>query len=134
MSVVEVAHHLQNGPSGAFLGCKAAAQLGDGLCVGLESSNDSGDLFVDPQLAITADDLPVMTGRNGHWRGAPASPHCRLVRLDAQQPGDLVGGGALAGESEVDVLSQRHPWRLPGRWPRRSEERRVGKECRSRWS
>src|SRR2546427_421376 len=40
--------------------------------------------------------------------------------------------GALAGSTPLKQ------WREQGRWPqsydRRSEERRVGKECRSRWS
>src|SRR5437588_2532186 len=53
---------------------------------------------------------------------------------------DCVGGG-LAGHGDSAIAVRRHqefvdstfPWFEPGT-AQRSEERRVGKECRSRWS
>ena len=60
---------------------------------------------------------------------------------------DAVQGGAiraarigLAGASDKAALMQRvaraleFPQWFGGNWDARSEERRVGKECRSRWS
>src|SRR3712207_7271545 len=41
------------------------------------------------------------------------------------------GVGVSAGEQQL-LFDRFH--RVTGTWSRRSEERRVGKECRSRWS
>ena len=38
---------------------------------------------------------------------------------------EYISCGVCAGECPVEAISEEH---------RRSEERRVGKECRSRWS
>src|SRR5690349_22838593 len=56
----------------------------------------------------------------------------RLHMLFAQRGGIWVGGGVarpwrIAVVSSVDVTGG-------GAWTRRSEERRVGKECRARWA
>src|SRR2546430_11352704 len=50
---------------------------------------------------------------------------------------DFAGNlGGLDVRSREPLLLRRHAWRdrADRRWPLRSEERRVGKECRSRWS
>src|SRR6266511_4292713 len=57
-------------------------------------------------------------GTRTRWPEHPAWPR---GRRPARRP---AGGGQLLGAG---------PWRV-GRAVRRSEERRVGKECRSRWS
>ena len=43
-------------------------------------------------------------------------------------------GSDLAKQRASFLAWTTTPWTLPARGPRRSEERRVGKECRSRWS
>src|SRR6266545_4509039 len=75
-----------------------------------------------------------------------ASEHAEMLGDNGVVEFDLIGGSAkhhLAGvddddvvgeiEGELDVLLDEHD-RLPLRLELRSEERRVGKECRSRWS
>src|SRR5206468_5553606 len=43
--------------------------------------------------------------------------------------------GPRRGRSPTNGSSSTTTWRArTARWPRRSEERRVGKECRSRWA
>ena len=89
------------------------------------------------------------------------APHSSTVALKIpwmEEPGGLQSMGSLRGEHDsVTSLSLFHfhalekemathssvlAWRIPGTrslvgcrlWGTRSEERRVGKECRSRWS
>src|SRR5437868_7529481 len=45
---------------------------------------------------------------------------------------DLDGAAALTGQSSRARAAAPSCTALTGRWPARSEERRVGKECRSR--
>ena len=58
--------------------------------------------------------------------------------LQAQQPrkkvGLVLGGGGAKGAAEVGVLKVLEEADIPVDYIARSEERRVGKECRSRWS
>src|SRR2546426_7007155 len=54
-------------------------------------------------------------------------PHChRHVLAKVHQAG--------AAEVEAAIAAARAAWREWATWGLRSEERRVGKECRSRWS
>src|SRR5258708_34763663 len=72
--------------------------------------------------------------------------HLRLAR-EARERGELVLAGALAepvdrallvfhvdNKSKVEAFARKDPYVLNGLAKKRSEERRVGKECRSRWS
>src|SRR3989440_4664618 len=71
----------------------------------------------------------VSLGKAGRKRWMGKSPHNRGVSMN---PVDLPHGG---GEGKTS--GGRHPvppWGQPTRGFKRSEERRVGKECRSRWS
>ena len=48
----------------------------------------------------------------------------------------ILGGTGMVGQRFISLL-ENHPWFevvVIAASPRRSEERRVGKECRSRWS
>ena len=58
---------------------------------------------------------------------------------------EVVGGGPLGPDSKLRVVMEGYgkvseriiettAFEAPRRWVTRSEERRVGKECRSRWS
>src|SRR2546430_11017107 len=60
------------------------------------------------------------------WRAGDGGGGCHVVGFEYLA--DHLEGPASAGPSCAD------PGRQPGSDLRRSEERRVGKECRSRWS
>src|SRR5205807_3014811 len=81
---------------------------------------------ISPLVSLAADDLEQVV----RWEAAPSTPQqvalrCRLVLA------------AASGKQDLEIASiydvNRHTAAL---WRQRvrSEERRVGKECRSRWS
>ena len=72
--------------------------------------------------------------------------------MDKKLKVGILGGTGMVGQRFISLL-ENHPWfevvaiaasprsagktyeeAIGGRWKMRSEERRVGKECRSRWS
>ena len=68
-----------------------------------------------------------------------------LILMDVQLPGmdgltfaqslrSVPGGRRAGGGADITCHARRSRARDGGRLRRRSEERRVGKECRSRWS
>src|SRR5256885_5123225 len=59
--------------------------------------------------------------------------HQRLRGDQQQRPGQLRRGHRRRVAFR-DRRLQQHPWSPVGHHDQRSEERRVGKECRSRWS
>src|SRR5204863_2020918 len=71
------------------------------------------------------------------WSSDVCSSDLALEAVQADQvdrlqrtPAAFLGGNALRFEAHFDILEHREP----GEERERSEERRVGKECRSRWS
>src|SRR3712207_7972259 len=64
----------------------------------------------------------AVTGTPGHVNAMATSAHHFLEAF----PAETLGPG--------DALVTNHPWQTSGHLNDRSEERRVGKECRSRWS
>ena len=87
----------------------------------------SGEAVIGPPdevLRRTLGQYVVRTGLSGNIvmvKTSPGNAHSGAVVLDAAQWPEVLG--TIAGDDTVFVLLQR-----------RSEERRVGKECRSRWS
>src|ERR1051326_6444742 len=47
---------------------------------------------------------------------------------------DVAKSRNLAAPTSARIVDGRGKYLIPGLWDMRSEERRVGKECRSRWS
>src|SRR3712207_1318263 len=97
-----------------------AMNAGDGDC----ESTAVVRLAVAPELAPVAEQ--VLTGAEGL-----RPEDCASAEVSAQQPVQTVGDLAA-----LDAGDLPHLW-VPDSslWAaRRSEERRVGKECRSRWS
>src|SRR3990172_13388758 len=75
---------------------------------------------------------PLPDGRGeGSSPSAPRSPVARL--LPVRRARLLLGDGGDAGDGQVLLPERVHAAPPRDRLPR-SEERRVGKECRSRWS
>ena len=69
------------------------------------------------------DGLEVRTLLNGEYDAREA-----LISINAQ------AGGADAADFAENLLRMYLRWAERHKYPTRSEERRVGKECRSRWS
>src|SRR2546427_4822942 len=75
-------------------------------------------------------EIPIVIGGREIRTGRTASvamPHCHQhILATVHQAGPA--------EIEAAIAAAREAWPDWSAWPFRSEERRVGKECRSRWS
>ena len=89
---------------------------------------------------VCSSDLYAARNNENYVLSAPAIRMNR-VRLDGSEPGSSPGGDEIRSypidltnqyDAAISFSVQRTKHRDD--WPRRSEERRVGKECRSRWS
>src|SRR3989454_5555892 len=64
----------------------------------------------------------------------PSTPHPVIAMLDEQKRVIKKGGTMRLGAQPCQLVTTTKTARLYGAFVVRSEERRVGKECRSRWS
>src|SRR3989475_12382868 len=114
---------------------------GDFHLVHLGARAMGGAGLVMVEMTCTSPDARITPGCPGLWNDEQAQAFARIVDFVHAQGGAHIGvqlghagrkGSTQLGWQEID-----HPLEQ-GNWPllsaSRSEERRVGKECRSRWS
>src|SRR2546427_436937 len=86
--------------------------------------------------AVCREGLARVKGSAG--QGVGRRLHCEVSAQENTRPGRTISHGAgLAVAASPQLYKSTRPgsWRMRRAWRTvRSEERRVGKECRSRWS
>ncbi|GGV43407.1 hypothetical protein GCM10010495_71340 [Kitasatospora herbaricolor] len=114
-----MAHDPEDCPAAA--GGQPTREFGDAVRAGPKPVEDAGDLLVDAQVGLPADDLPAVAGRDRLRPGEAAAADGHLVRRDAQLRGHLVGADVPAEQREAGVLAERHPGMTAVRGVRRAQ-------------
>ena len=96
--VVEIAHDLQDGARALTILCvQAVGQSGDCFGVRSEAFQDTGDLFVDAESGLAADDLPAMQDRDRLGSSDTAAANGGLVGCEPEDGCNVCCGDVAAG-------------------------------------
>src|SRR5690554_2554117 len=123
------------------------AQQETGLVRGRVLNTATGEYLRNAQVRVEGTSLSVFTDEGGNFRllGVPDGQAVLVVRYsgleEARTMVHVVAGEGIVQNFQLNALSSdsEDPYELTvtaarGGIASRSEERRVGKECRSRWS